>query len=627
MAESKSAAGEVQGSGTGGETRGEGRGAPGTVLSVLRSGENGLVVLCLATMVLLPLIEASMRRLFNEGVPGASTIVQHLCLVLSMVGGAIAARENRLLALSTFSEFLKGRWKWLSQVLGHGFGAAIAMTLCVASAQYVMQERTSGNIFAYGIPRWVLELVMPLGFGLISVRLLWKTGSTWGSRLAAVVLCGVILLIGMRPPTSPENLVIPGLLLLLVATLAGAPVFAVLGGAAVIMFWGRSEPLAVLPIDHYQLVVNVNLPTIPLFTLAGYFLAEGGAAKRLMRVSQAVVGHFRGGPAIAAALACAFFTSFTGASGVTILALGGLVLPMLIGARYTEKNALGFITGAGSLGMLFPPCVPLVLYAIVANVELGKMFAAGLLPGVLLVALTGALGIWQAPRGTALPPFRLREVLSAVNEAKWELAVPVVALAGLFGGVITALDTAALTAFYAFCVEVFIYRELKPLKDVPRVMTECALLVGGVILILGVALGFTDYLLTAEVPDKLLAWVQASIQSPLVFLLVLNLFLLLAGCLIDVYSAIVVVVPLLLPLGVAYGIDPLHLGIIFLANMELGFLTPPVGMNLFLSSYRFNKPIGEVAIATLPILLVLLFGVLLITYVPWMTTFLPGLMK
>jgi tripartite ATP-independent transporter DctM subunit len=382
-----------------------------------------------------------------------------------------------------------------------------------------------------------------------------------------------------------------------------------------------------MPINHYGLVVNATLPTIPLFTLAGYFLAEGGASKRLFRVCDALVGHFRGGAAIGTVLACAFFTSFTGASGVTILALGGLFMPVLIASRYSERNALGLLTGGGSLGLLFPPCLPLILYAIVANVQIKEIFLGGLVPGVFLVVLTAVLGVWLGPSEKVTKVFRWSEASAAVWDAKWELLLPVVAIVALFGGFATPLEAAAMTAIYAFAVEAFVYRDLKILRDVPRVMTECALLVGGVLLILGVALGLTDYLINAEVPDRLLAWSQQSIHSRWVLLLALNVFLLVVGCLMDIYSAIIVVVPLIVPLGAAFGIDPVHLGIIFLANLELGYMTPPVGMNLFLASYRFNKPMVEVTRAVMPVLLVRLAGVLIITYLPWMTTWLPHLFK
>lgn len=593
----------------------------------LRQAENSIVVLCLAAMVLLPLVEATLRRLFNTGVPSAAAIVQHLCLVLGMMGGAIAARDGRLLSLSTLATLLKGRVRQLSRLFSHAIGVAITLVLGLASWQFMQEERLAGNLLAYDVKRWVVEAVMPLGFGLIAARLLWNAAPGWKGRTVAGVFAGLLVILGTWPPVPAAHLVLPALLLLFAATVLGTPVFVVLGGAAVILFWGASQPLAALSIDHYGLVVNATLPTIPLFTLAGYFLAEGGASRRLVRVCNALVGHWRGGPAIVTALACAFFTSFTGASGVTILALGGLLMPVLVAARYTERNALGLLTGAGSLGLLFPPCLPLILYAIVAKVRIEEMFLGGILPGVLLVLLTAVLGILQGPRDeNQRPPFRWREAGAAIWEAKWELALPVVAVGALFGGFATPLEAAALTAFYAFFVEVFIYRDLKILRDLPRVMTECALLVGGVLLILGVALGLTDYLIETEVPDRLLALAHTSIHSPWVFLLALNLFLLIVGCLMDIYSAIIVVVPLIVPLGVAFGINPVHLGIIFLANLELGFLTPPVGMNLFLSSYRFNKPMPEVTRAVLPMLAVLLAGVLLITYVPVLTTWLPTLL-
>ena len=338
------------------------------------------------------------------------------------------------------------------------------------------------------------------------------------------------------------------------------------------------------------------------------------------------------------------FTTFTGASGVTILALGGLLMPVLIQAKYSERSALGLLTGAGSLGLLFPPCLPLILYAVIAqrtladlevpaggvapDLSINQMFLGGIGPGLLLVALTVWWGVRQGPRDkSARPAFNLAEARAALNDAKWELFLPVLALAAIFGGWATPVEAAALSALYAFFTQVVVHRDLHLVRDVPRVMTECALLIGGVLLILGVAMGLTKYLILADVPTQGVEWLQANIHSKWTFLLLLNLFLLVVGCLMDIYSAIVVVVPLIVPMGLAFGVDPIHLGIVFLANMELGFLTPPVGMNLFLSSYRFNKPMGEVTRAVLPMLFVLLIGVLLITYFPPLTTWLPGLFK
>jgi tripartite ATP-independent transporter DctM subunit len=360
---------------------------------------------------------------------------------------------------------------------------------------------------------------------------------------------------------------------------------------------------------------------LPLFTLAGYFMAEGGASRRLVRVFQAVVGSLRGGPAIATALLCAFFTSLTGGSGVTILALGGLLMPVLVAAKYSERDALGLVTGAGSLGILLPPCLPVILYAIIAKVGIKEMFIGGLLPGLLLIAMTAAWGVW-AGRKSVSPSakFNLTDARAAIWAAKWELLLPVVSLGTLFSGWATPVEAAAVTALYAFIVEVIIHRDLQLIRDCPRVLTEAGMLIGGILLILGVALGLTNYLIDAQVPDTLAAWAAVHVQSRWVFLLGLNLVLLLVGGLIEIYAAIVVVVPLIVPIGVKLGLNPVHLGIIFLANMELGFLMPPVGLNLLLASSRLKKPMGETIRAVLPLLAVMSIGVLLITYFPALTT-------
>ena len=379
-------------------------------------------------------------------------------------------------------------------------------------------------------------------------------------------------------------------------------------------------PIASIPLDHYRLVVNPSLPMIPLFTLAGYFLAEGGAPRRLVRVCNALFGGMRGGAALVTVVACVFFTSFSGASGVTIIALGGMLMPLLLGSGYSGKAALGLLTGAGSLGGLLPPGLPLVLYAIIAKVSIEEMFLAGILPGLLMVGLVAAWGLRQAPARLERRPFDAAEARAALWDAKWELALPVVAFAGLFGGVATPVEAAAVTAVYAFVVETIVYRDLDLRRDVPRVMVQAGLLVGGILLILGVALGLTNYLVDARIPERAVDWVTGAVHSRWVFLLLLNLFLLVAGCFLDIFSATVVLVPILLPLAVAFGVDPVHLGIIFLANLELGYLTPPVGMNLFFAAYRFGKPLPEVFRAVLPPLCVLAAGVLLITFVPWLAT-------
>jgi C4-dicarboxylate transporter DctM subunit len=596
--------------------------------SGLRAGENGLLTICLAVMVLLPLLEMILRRT-TIVLRGSSAIQSHLTLFVCMIGGAIAARERRLLSLSTVTAFLKPRAKTAARLFSGAFAAAVTAVLFIAGLQFVMQEREAGNILAYGVPIWLAEAVLPLGFAVIAVRLAWQAADRWKGRIAALLAACVILAAAVWLPISPSGMVVPGIVLVLAATLLGAPVFVTLGGVAIILLWGDATPLLVMPIRHYEQVTNASLPAIPMFTLAGYLLAEGGAAKRLVRVFQSLVGHLRGGPAIATVLVCAFFTSFTGASGVTILALGGLLMPVLLHARYKEKNALGLLTGSGSIGLLFPPCLPIILYAIIAKVDINQMFLGGILPGTLMVIAAAIWGIAQSPKIPAAETraFQWTEAKIALWDAKWELLLPAVACLALFSGWATAVEASAITALYAFIIESLIYRDLSIRRDLSRVIMECGLLVGAILLILGVALGFTGYLIQAEIPAQLIEWVQASVHSPLVFLLVLNIVLLIVGCLMDIFSAIIVIVPLMVPLGAAFGINPVHLGIIFLANLELGYLTPPVGMNLFLSSYRFNKPMPEVWKSIIPILLVLLAGVLLITYVPFMSTALPDLFK
>ena len=473
---------------------------------------------------------------------------------------------------------------------------------------------------------WVIESILPLGFAVIAIRIVLHASKQWRARAAAAACA--LLLIGavMAWPAGFHHSAAIAMLIILVASILGMPAFATLGGVALILFWGADQPIAAIPVAHYSLVTNPALPTLPLFTMAGYFMAEGGAPKRLVRAFYALFGPFRGGPAIVTVLVCALFTSFTGASGVTILALGGLLMPVLLGARFSEKDSLGLLTGSGSLGLLLPPCLPLIVYAIVANVPIKQMFLGGIIPALVMMTATAVWGIRRgAVSGGVTRKYEWREARTALWDVKWELATPVVASIALFSGIATPVEAAAVTAFYAFFAETVLNRDLRIFRDVPRVLAECGLLIGGVLLILGVSLGFTNYLVDAEVPVRAVSWTTQHIHSPILFLLLLNLFLLVVGCLMEIYPAIVVEVPLLVPLGLAYHIDPVRLGIIFMANMELGYLTPPVGLNLLMSSYRFKKPVPEVLRSVLPVVAVMALGVLLITYIPALTTALPRL--
>jgi len=408
---------------------------------------------------------------------------------------------------------------------------------------------------------------------------------------------------------------------LVLLALLGMPLFAAIGAAALLGFHAAEVDLSVAAIEFYRLAEMPTLLAIPLFTFAGYLLSESGAPVRLVALTRALLGWLPGGLALVALAACAFFTAFTGASGVTIVALGALLYPALRHAGYGERFSLGLVTTSGSLGLLFAPSLPLILYGIVAQqlsvgrpFTLDELFLAGLLPGLLMVLLLSGFSMW-ANRGLPLSAFSRAEARAALWAARWELPLPVVVLGGIYGGLVAVSEAAAVTVIYVFVVEVLVHREI-PLRELPRVMREAMLLVGGVLVILGVSLASTNYLIDAQVPARLFEAVRSYVDSPLAFLLLLNVFLLLLGMMLDIFAALVIVVPLLLPIAVGYGVDPVHLGIIFLANMQLGYFTPPVGMNLFIASLRFRKDVAELVRAAVPFFLVLLFAVLVITYWP-----------
>jgi tripartite ATP-independent transporter DctM subunit len=413
---------------------------------------------------------------------------------------------------------------------------------------------------------------------------------------------------------------------LLALALLGAPLFAVIAAIALWGFHSQQLDLSIVAIEFYRLADMPVLVAIPLFTLAGYLLGESQAPRRLVRLSDALVGWLPGGLAMVALVTCALFTAFTGASGVTIVAMGALLYPALRQAGYDRRFGLGLVTTSGSLGLLLAPALPLILYAVVAQqfgttpaVGVDDMFRAGLLPALLMIVLLGGYAWWH---GRKLPRVAaaggLREIGSALRDAAWELPLPVVVLGGIYSGTFAASEAAAVTVAYVLLVTVVIRREVS-LPALVRVMRESMVLVGAILLIFGVSLAFTNFLVDAEVPSRLFEFIRERVDSKLAFLLLLNLFLLLLGMLLDIFSATVIMVPILLPIALGYGIDPVHLGILFLANLQLGYFTPPVGMNLFIASYRFNEPIWSLVRACMPFFWLLLAAVLLITYIPWLS--------
>jgi C4-dicarboxylate transporter DctM subunit len=575
----------------------------------------------LGGVMLLPLAEIVSRRAFGAGIPGAGPFAQNLTLWVGLLGAAIAARQGKLLSLAT-GEFLpKGRVTAVAHVIAAFVGAAVSTILAVGGATLVASGRAAGEVIAIGVPVWVADLVFPVAFGLVALRLVWKASPAWIGRAIAALGPVAGFWLAQHAEVLRGEPSWPWIVVLIAAGLIGAPIFSLLGGIAVFSFLVGGDGPVIMAIKAHEELTSPGLAAIPLFTLAGFLLAEGHSSKRLLRVFRALFGWAPGGTAVAAASLCAFFTLFTGGSGVTILAIGGLLLPALLADGYRERFSVGLLTASGSLGLLFPLSLPLMLYGIVANVAIDDLFAGGLLPGILMLGLMAALGVREGLITSAgRVPFTRPEAVRAVWEAKWELLLPAIVLTALLGGFATPVESAAVAALYALIVQRFIHRDLPSAAAVLRVMSDCVAIVGGVLIILSVAAGLTNYMVNAQIPMRLIDWTQAHVQSRVVFLLGLNVFLLLVGCVMDIFSAIVVVVPLIIPLSQVFEINPVHLGVIFVANLELGYLHPPVGLNLLLASYRFKRSVLEVTWSTLPMLGILGLGVLLITYVPWLTT-------
>jgi C4-dicarboxylate transporter DctM subunit len=408
----------------------------------------------------------------------------------------------------------------------------------------------------------------------------------------------------------------------------GTPLFAVIGLGALLGFhYAEIDPAAIF-IELYRVTSNPTLVAIPLFTFAGFILANGKTPERLTRLSQSFLGGLTGGVPMVVLAACAFFTAFTGASGVTIIALGGLLYPLMLKEMYSKNFSLGLMTSSGSLGLLFPPSIPLILYGLVAQVNVDQLFLAGIVPGTLMIIIVGAYSMVKSKSlQIQKRPFHWDEALGAVREAIWEIPLPFIILFGIYGGIITVGEAAAVTVVYVIVVETLIYKDLHPLQDLPGIMRESMVLVGSILIILGTAMGFTNYLIDEQIPMQLLDFMKQYIHDPLTFLIALNVFLLIVGCMMDIFSAIIVVVPLIVPIAKSFDVNMVHLGIIFLTNLEIGYSTPPVGINLFIASSRFNEPIVKLYRAALPFLGLRIMGLLAITYIPALSLFLPNLFK
>ena len=571
-------------------------------------------------MVLLPFIETITRLLNISNIPASQVLVQHFTLWIAFLGAILAARENSLLALTRTPLFGKSSTSSIGEFIGKITTFLVLVSLAFGSIELLKIEIIDSINIAPMIPRWFAQLIMPLGFSIMAILIFIKSYKQLSYKFLFFILF-LVLSNSFFTEIIAENFPIRvlGTLIILIALINGAPIFIGLGGFAVLFFWYDFTPIAAIPAEAYRIVVSPTLPTIPLFTFAGYLLAESNTSERLVKVFREVFGWIPGGTPVVIVFLCGFFSALTGGSGVTILALGGLLVPLLIKEGYSKSFSIGLITVSGAIGLLFPPSLPVIIYGVTAGISIKSIFLAGLIPGLLLIFLISSWAIYQGKSQKIVRrEFNLKRSLSICWQTKEELILPLLILFGIFGGYSTLVETASITVLYILFIEVIVLKDLK-LSDIPKIIKECSSLIGGVLIILGVAMGLTSYLIDAQIPIMLLEKAVGLIQSKFLFLLLLNIFLLFVGCMMDIFSAIIVIVPLVAPLGLHFGVDPVHLAIIIIANLELGFLTPPVGMNLFLAAYRFKEDMPTIYRSTLPFFAVKFIVVMLITYVPFLT--------
>ncbi|UCG00211.1 MAG: TRAP transporter large permease subunit [Spirochaetaceae bacterium] len=605
--------------------------------------ENGVSSIVLLLIAVLPAMEIVARLFFKTGIHSSADLTHHLVLWLTCLGGAITSREGKHITLSAGLDLIgRSLRSWIVTVTVF-ISTTISSAMAWSALSLVLIGFDPTKTIAF-IPIQIAVAVIPLGYLLITIRFVSRAPIRGLQRVLAALGCilGTIIAFGSVMnilytilPEVPmvldslqelffriaERIVLAGVGIVILSIFFGTPIFIVLGGVAYLLFVRSFGALEVIPSEAYSMLTGYSIPAIPLFTFAGFILSESKAGERLVRLFRAWLGWLPGGLIIMAVLVCTFFTTFTGATGVTILALGALLAYVLVeSGRYSTDFANGLITGSGSIGLLFPPSLPIILYGVIAQINIKHMFVGGIIPGLLMVLTICGIGVFTAVTHKVKPvPFQIKEAALAIKDSFWEILLPVIILLGYFGGLFTLVETGAVAVIYALIIEVGIHRDLS-FKDLPRVMLKCIPIVGGVLIILAAAKGLSYYLVDAEVPMRLSAWVQANISSKYVFLILLNLALLITGCLMDIFSAILVVVPLIIPMGAAFGIEPVHLGVIFLANLGVGYLTPPVGLNLFLAAYRFNQPLVRIYRNVIPFFLALLAVVLLITYVPWFST-------
>ena len=583
--------------------------------------------LCLFLFLILisfPIFQILGRYISFFSIPASQEIVQHMTLWIGFIGAVIAARSNKLLSVvrePVFDSTTKVNWP---KFFVHVFSLSIVFVLSISYLKMIQIGFQYPDYIAPYIPTWFAQAIIPVGLILIWYQMIMTSSTDIKYRvlLTVISIIPTIILYFWQFPLANPLLLWTKVLFAISLVAFGLPIFILLASLSIFFFlsepseWATNYDLiSTISDSAYRIVVSPTLAAIPIFTLAGYILAESNISERLIRFFKASLGWLPGSTVLIVVLLCAFFTALTGGSGVTILALGAILYPILIHDGYSKQFSLGIITTAGSLGLLFPPSLPAIIYSVTAGINPLELFKQALIPAIFLMSIMFFYGLYKRPKSKTVERFVFKDAIETAKIAKWEIAIPLLIILSLFSGFATLVESAALLVLYVLTVELYIFKDIS-FKNLPKIIIDCSTLVGGVLIILGFAMGFTGYLVDAQIPLKILNFVQSTISSKIIFLLALNILLLIVGCLMDVFSAIIVVVPLIAPLATYFGIDPFHLAIIFIANLELGYITPPVGMNLYLSSYRFEKDMPTIYSATLPFFFIRLIGVILITYIP-----------
>jgi tripartite ATP-independent transporter DctM subunit len=615
--------------------------------------ENGICFGSLALLALIPLIELILRQ-FHMAIPDARGIINHLFLAACLIAAMLTTKSGGHISITAVQYIKSEKVRHLLVFIGILITVFLLTILSFNSISFI-RFALAGRPVAFLTDR-IFAALMPVAYTIIALRFALSFKSRYERVLAfTAILFGVFaalpaiakIIWGFEPPEPFFSWVnflydkalvlnIPVIIFLILAGLAGMPIFAVIGGIAMIMLMAGGREPEVASIQIYSALTDTDIIAIPLFTLSGFFLSESKAGERLVRTFRILFGWLPGGMIIATVVICAFFTSFTGASGVTILALGGILFTILSQNKYSERFSIGLLTSAGGMGLMFPPSLPIILVASTSMTILHFMnlpidfniihfFIGAIIPGLILMTATVIAGFFLSAKvKIAKEVFNSGEALQSLKDSFFEILLPFILIAGYFSGTLTLVEASALSVVYVVIIEVFVKKDIS-IADIPKVFSKAVPIIGGVLAILAMAKALSYAFIDSGVPESFTMWMQSAVSSRVVFLLLLNLGLLALGCIMDIFSAILVFLPLVVPLGYAYGIDPVHLGIIFIINLEAGFLTPPVGMNLFLASYRFEKPFMKICSYVWPFLIVRLIVVLLVTYIPWLTTWLIGL--